>query len=114
MAKIDPWSIEYSTECYAAVEAEVGFHCGRIKGWKLYDLVNPDLRRTLNQSPNEILAAFTTREELEQWREDLYKEPEPKKKASPTLFDIMDEQPEEAKLNTIGSGPNKLIISQTL
>ncbi|WP_161888557.1 hypothetical protein [Pontibacter russatus] len=111
MAQIDPWSIEYSTECYAAVEAEIGFHCGRIKGWKLYSLENPDLYRTLNQSPSEILAAFETQEELEQWREDLYKEPEPEKKQDYNLF---NQPQDDIQLKTIGSGPNKLVISQVL
>lgn len=98
MAQISPNVIEHTTECYAAVEGEMGFNCGHIKGWKLYDLRNPDLYRTLNQDPSEILAAFTTREELEAWREGLYKAPEP----------------DEAKLKTVGTGKEKLTISQIL
>ncbi|WP_018476261.1 hypothetical protein [Pontibacter roseus] len=114
MAQIDPWKITYETECYAAVEAEVGFHCGRIKGWKLYSLGNPDLSRTLSQSPSAILAAFETQEELEQWRENLYKEPEPKNHGQASLHDLMNASEDEVKLKTIGSGENKLIISQIL
>lgn len=79
---------------------DLGFRCGRLKGWKLYDLKNPDLSMTLSQRPDEILAAFETQEELEQWQEGLYKEPE-----QPT---------NEVKLNSIGSGKDKLIISQIM
>lgn len=101
MAKIDPWSIRLATECYAAVsEGGYGFICGRLAGWKLYDLKNPELCKTLSQRPGEILAAFETREELEQYLADLRKAPE--------------QDAEEIKLNTIGSGDNKLIISQIL
>ena len=129
MAKINPRDITIQTECYAAVEAEIGFQCGRIKGWKLYSLENPAIYRTLNQRPSEILAAFTTREELEQWRREVCGEPEPKKSTQPTLVDnvpepkksgqaslcdLPDEQSEEVKLKTVGSGTNKLIISSIL
>jgi hypothetical protein len=84
------------------------------KGLEALRLGKPrDLRRTLNQSPSEILAAFTTREELEQWLEDLYKEPEPKKKASPTLFDIIDEQPEqEIQPKTVGKSIQEILIDE--
>jgi hypothetical protein len=90
MAKINPRDINYETECYAAVKMDIGFKCGRLKGWKLYDLKNPELCMTLSQRPNEIMAAFETQAELEQWREDLYKEPAPEpRNESPTLFDIV-------------------------
>lgn len=87
MAKIDPWSITFETECYAAVEIDLGFRCGLLKGWKLYALGKPNLYMTLSQKPSEILAAFETQEELEAWRESLYKASEPHKDDCPTLFD---------------------------
>ncbi|MFD2245032.1 hypothetical protein [Pontibacter ruber] len=101
MAQINPYDINLDTECYAAVRYDIGFITGRIKGWKLYNLNNPTLCRTLSQSPGDVLAAFETREELEQWLADLYKEPA--------------QDTPEVKLNTIGKeGGDKLIISSIL
>ncbi|GHA67887.1 hypothetical protein [Pontibacter akesuensis] len=77
MAKINPRDINRGTECYAAVEWEIGFRCGHVKDGKLYSLENPKYYMIMPESPNFILAAFETQEELEQWRRDLYKEPEP-------------------------------------
>ena len=127
MAQIDPWQITHETTCYAAVNNGFGFLCGKIKGWTLYDLNNPDLCKPLDQSPSDILAAFETRRELEQWRQGLYKKPEPptlsesiavpKQGGQVTLSGLLDEQqpePGEVKLKTVGTGKNKLIISQIL
>jgi hypothetical protein len=116
MAQINPRDINYETECYAAVEMDFGFRCGKLKGWKLYDLKNPDLFMTLSQIPSEILAAFETQEELEQWRRKECGIPEPSKSGQALLFDSIDEEVEssEVKLKTVGNGKDKLIISQIL
>lgn len=98
MAQINPRDINYETECYAAVHYDIGFRRGRLKGWKLYSLENPTVYMILSQRPDEIMVAFETSEELEQWYKEYMTEPEP----------------EEVKLKTVGSGPNKLIISQIL
>jgi len=103
MAQINPRDINMETDCFAAVEAEIGINCGRLKSWKLYDLVNPSLYRTLNQNPDEILVAFTNREELEQWRQRPYTEPAPPKD-SPDLFSAQSVQPAVEKLKTVGKG----------
>lgn len=100
MAKINPRDITRDTECYAAVEWEIGFRCGRVKDGKLYSLENPELYMIMPYNPKWILTAFETREELERWYE-VYcgrpmPAPEPKRDFSPDLFDSIPNSDEEA------------------
>ncbi|GHA81314.1 hypothetical protein GCM10007389_39800 [Pontibacter akesuensis] len=84
MAKIIPCDIGPSTDCYAAVsEGEHGFICGRLHGWRLHDLRNPWVRRTLDRNPDQVVAAFETRQELEQWLATVHAGPSPGKGAPP-------------------------------
>ncbi|MHC2992007.1 hypothetical protein OB13_10555 [Pontibacter sp. HJ8] len=100
MAKINPRDITRDTECYAAVEWEIGFRCGRVKDGKLYSLENPDLYMIMPDNPKWILAAFETREELERWYEGYcgspMPAPEPRRDFSPDLFDSTPDSDEEA------------------